>query len=161
MAAPKTYRCTLEKRGNAHAIPITATVAAAFIANGNRRVICTINHDHTVHVALMFRKAAGDYYIYVGKGLLKKAGLTAGAALKIQLATDDSEYQFEMPEELAEVLATDADAHRIFHGLTPGRQRGLIHLVAMVKTVDKRIERALRIADKIKGGITSPAAVLK
>ena len=161
MALPKTYRCTLEKRGNAHAIPITATVAAAFIANGNRRVICTINHDHTVHVALMFRKAAGDYYIYVGKGLLKKAGLTAGAALKIQLATDDSEYQFEMPEELAEVLATDADAHRIFHGLTPGRQRGLIQLVAMVKTVDKRIERALRIADKIKGGITSPAAVLK
>lgn len=161
MAAPKIYRCTLEKRGNAHAIPITATVAAAFIVNGNRRVICTINHAHTVHVALMFRKAAGDYYIYVGKGLLKKARLTAGQTLKIQLATDDSEYQFEMPEELAEVLATDADAHRIFHGLTPGRQRGLIHLVAMVKTVDKRIERALRIADKIKGGITSPAAVLK
>lgn len=161
MPAPKTYRCTLEKRGNAHAIPIAASVAAAFIANGNRRVICTINNAHTVHVALMYRKAEDDYYIYVGKALLKKAGLSAGEAIKIQLATDDSEYQFEMPEELAEVLATDADAHRIFHALTPGRQRGLIHLVAMVKKMDKKIERALRIADKIKAGITSPASVLK
>lgn len=144
-----------------HALPITAPMAAAFIANGNRRVICTINNAHTVHVALMYRKAEGDYYIYVGKALLKKAGLAAGQAVKIQLAIDDSAYQFHMPEELAEVLATDADAHRIFHGLTPGRQRGLIHLVAMVKTMDKKIERALNIADKIKAGITSPAAVLK
>jgi Bacteriocin-protection, YdeI or OmpD-Associated/Domain of unknown function (DUF1905) len=144
-----------------HAIPITASVAAAFIANGNRRVICTINRAHTVHAALMFRKAEGDYYIYAGKDLLKKTGLAAGDVVTIQLATDHSAYQFDMPEELAEVLATDAAAHTIFHGLTPGRQRGLIHLVAMLKTVDKRIERALKIADKIKTGITSPAAVLK
>jgi antitoxin component of MazEF toxin-antitoxin module len=161
MGAPKKIRCSIEKWGNMHAIPVAATVAAAFLKTGTRRVICTINDKHSLHAALMTRKEQGDYYIYMGKAVLKKTGLTIGATVTVQLAPDNSEYQFDMPEELAEVLNTDSDAHAIFHALTPGRQRGLIHLVAMLKTVDKRIERALKIADKIKAGITTPAAVLK
>jgi uncharacterized protein YdeI (YjbR/CyaY-like superfamily) len=74
---------------------------------------------------------------------------------------DDTEYQFPVPEELAEVLATDPDADKIFQHLTPGNQRGLMHLVNMVKSPDKRVERALLIAKRIKEGITAPARVMK
>jgi antitoxin component of MazEF toxin-antitoxin module len=161
MSTPKKIHSSIEKWGNIHAIPIATNIATTFVKAGNRRVLCTINGQHCLHAALMTRKEQGDYYIYASKALLKKLQLKAGNPLQVQLEPDNSAYQFDMPEELAEVLATDPDAHAIFHALTPGRQRGLIHLVALVKTVDKKIERALKIADKIKAGITSPTAILK
>jgi hypothetical protein len=161
MGLRKTFRCQLEKWGNAHCIPVSAAIGQAFIQQGHRRVFCTIDGLPPTHAALLTRKALGDYYIYVGKALLKTLQPFHNKAFSITLAADDSPYQFDMPEELAEVLATDPEAHQCFHALTPGRQRGLMHLVSMVKSVDKKIERALRIAEKIKAGITSPAAVLK
>lgn len=66
-----------------------------------------------------------------------------------------------MPEEFTEVFATDAAAEKIFKNLTPGNKRGLIALVNMVKSSDKKIERALKIADKLKMGITAPAQIMK
>jgi Bacteriocin-protection, YdeI or OmpD-Associated/Domain of unknown function (DUF1905) len=161
MPGPKKITTILEKQGNMHFVPIPVKAAASFIKNGDNRVRCIINGTHKIHAALMPRKLTGDFYIYAGKALLKKAGIAAGATLGVQLEADDSTYQFDMPEELAEVLDTDNDAHRIFHALTPGRQRGLIQLVNMVKSTDKKIERSLKIADKIKAGITNPPAILK
>ncbi len=161
MPGPEKIKAILEKQGSMHYIPIQANAAAPFIKTGSKRVICTINSVHKIHAALIPRKLTGDFYIYAGKALLQKAGITAGDKITIQLKEDDSTYQFEMPEELAEVLDTDSDAHRIFHALTPGRQRGLIQLVIMVKSIDKKIERSLKIAEKIKAGITSPQMVMK
>jgi hypothetical protein len=161
MPGPKKINTILEKQGSMHFVPVPANAVASLVKNGSKRVVCTINSTYKIHAALMPRKLTGDFYIYAGKALLKKAGLAAGAKLTIQLEADESTYQFDMPEELAEVLDTDSEAHRIFHALTPGRQRGLIQLVLMVKSTDKKIERALKIADKIKAGITSPQLVMK
>jgi uncharacterized protein YdeI (YjbR/CyaY-like superfamily) len=62
---------------------------------------------------------------------------------------------------LSEVLDTDPKANEVFHSLTEGNQRGLMYLVTQVKSSEKRIERALKIAEKIKAGITSPRNILK
>jgi uncharacterized protein YdeI (YjbR/CyaY-like superfamily) len=66
-----------------------------------------------------------------------------------------------MPEELKVVLEMDVEADKLFHKLTEGNQRGLMYLVTLVKSSDKRIERALLIAEKIKVGITAPRLILK
>ena len=60
-----------------------------------------------------------------------------------------------------QVLDTDVEAHRIFHSLTAGNQRGLIYLVSQVKSGDKKVDRALKIVEKIKKGVTSPKIILK
>lgn len=161
MAVSKSIRTLIEKQGTMHYMPIKAGTALGFINKGHKRVLCTVNGTDTIHAALLPRKQQGDYYIYAGKALLKKLNLGAGAAVSLLLAPDETTHQFEMPEELAEVLATDPEANDIFMALTPGRQRGLIQLAKLVKSTDKKIERALRIADKIKAGITSPQAVMK
>jgi hypothetical protein len=67
----------------------------------------------------------------------------------------------EMPKELKEVLNTDMEADKVFHSLTAGNQRSLIYLISQVKSSDKRIERALKMAEQIKNGITSARAILK
>ena len=74
---------------------------------------------------------------------------------------DNTDYQFAIPQELEEVLNTDDEANQIFNSLTEGNQRGLMYLVSQVKSVDKRIERALKISERLKNGITSPRLILK
>ncbi|RYZ00400.1 MAG: hypothetical protein EOO11_01605, partial [Chitinophagaceae bacterium] len=100
------------------------------------------------------------YYIALGAPTLKKLNGKAGDRIEATLTRDEDPYQFAMPEELQEVLRTDPEADKLFHALTPGNQRGLMHVVDSVKSPDKRIERALRIATSIKAGVTSPMKVL-
>ena len=59
------------------------------------------------------------------------------------------------------MLDTDEAANKIFESLTDGNKRGLIHLITIPKSSDKKIERALLIAEKLKIGISSPRLVLK
>jgi len=126
----------------------------------DKRVLCKVNSKLTFHCALMHKKEGG-YYINIGSKILKTLKLKLGDSIEFELMKDDSEFQFEYPEELREVLETDIDAKKIFDQLTAGNKRGLIYLVTQVKSIDKKIERSLTIAEKLKMGITSPRLVMK
>lgn len=128
--------------------------------NGNKRVICTLNGKITIHAALMKTKE-GTHYIMIGAKYLKELNLKAGDKVTAVIQVDKTPLQFNLPEEFAEVMNTDPEALKIFNGLTDGNKRGLIALVNMVKSSDKKIERALKIAAKLKMGITSPQKVMK
>jgi uncharacterized protein YdeI (YjbR/CyaY-like superfamily) len=91
----------------------------------------------------------------------KKLNLEEGCLLSASFKIDETEYQFEIPEELSEVLDSDLEANTLFRALSLGNQRGLIYLVTQVKSSEKRIERALKIAEKLKIGVTSPKLILK
>ncbi len=101
------------------------------------------------------------HFINIGLTICKKLKIKQGSKVSAVFSVDQTEYQFEMPEELQEVLGTDKEAKEIFHSLTKGNQRGLIYLVVRVKSSDKKIERALKIAERLKNGITSPRIILK
>lgn len=126
----------------------------------NKRVLCRLNDQAVFHGAITTSKK-GEHFIRIGSALCKQLKIKAGSTVKAVFSADPSPYQFAMPEELKEVLDSDPEAGRIFHALTKGNQRGLMHLVAQVKSVDKKIERALKIAQKLKRGINSPRFMLK
>ena len=151
---------TIEKFASGmHYILLNAKTAASLTRHNNKRVICTLNKQVQFHCAIMPKKEGGSY-INIGKAICTKLKLKVGSIVTATFKEDKTEYQFEMPEELKEVLATDDKANKIFHTLTPGNQRGLIYIVTMVKSSNKRIERALTIAEKIKNGVTSPKLML-
>ena len=127
---------------------------------GNKRAICKLNNQLEFHCAIMPKKEGG-HFVNVGLAICKKLGLKEGSTVSATFSVDKTEYQFAMPDELKEVLDTDSKAKKLFHSLTEGNQRGLIYLVTQVKSVDKRIERALKIAERLKNGVTSPRLILK
>lgn len=143
-----------------HYIMLDKKTVSSLTKNENRRAICTINGEVEFHCALMPKKEGG-YYVNIGSGICKKLKIKTGSKIKASFSIDKSEYQFEMPEELSEVLDTDPEASKIFHSLTEGNQRGLMYLVSQVKSSEKRIERALKISEKIKAGVTLPRMILK
>ena len=87
--------------------------------------------------------------------------LKAGDFITATFYIDNSDFQFESPKEFMEVLKTDQKADNIFKTLTEGNKRGLIYLVTQVKSIDKRIGRSLKIAERLKLRVKSPREILK
>ena len=143
-----------------HYILLEKKVVSLFTKDGNKRVICRINDQIEFHCAMMPKKEGG-HFINIGSTICKKLKIKEGSKVTATFLPDNSEHQFEIPEELKEVLNTDPYANNIFQTLTKGNQRGLIYLVTQVKTSNKRIERSLKIAARLKNGITSPRTILK
>jgi Bacteriocin-protection, YdeI or OmpD-Associated/Domain of unknown function (DUF1905) len=143
-----------------HYIMLDAKLVTKLTKDNNKRVICTINKTEELHCAIMPKKDGG-HFVMIGNSICKKLKLKVGTEIEASFVIDKTEYQFDMPEELKEVLDTDDEANKIFHTLTAGNQRGLIYLLSLVKSSDKKIERALKIAERIKLGITSPRLILK
>ena len=150
----------IEKFSNGmHYVMVNQEIVNAFLLKGSKRAICTINSEH-FHCAFMPKKEGG-YFINLGSIICKKLNLNEGNEIILSFKDDDSEFQFDMPEEFIEVLYQDPDADSVFQSLTDGNKRGLIYVIMLVKSSEKRIERALKVAEKLKLGITSPRLVLK
>jgi hypothetical protein len=143
-----------------HFALISSELVTPFIEKGIKRVICRLNDSLDFHCALMPKKDGG-YFINIGSTICKKLDLKIGDEITLIFTEDTTEYQFEMPEEFTEVLYQDPDAFIVFEGLTDGNKRSLIYLVATVKSSEKRIERALKIVEKLKMGITKPQLIMK
>jgi hypothetical protein len=151
----------LEKFSNGmRYIMLDKKTIAAITKGGNKRAICKLNEAVEFHCALMPKKEGG-YFVIIGSTVCKKLKLKEGSKISATFIIDKTDYQFDMPEELKEVLNSDKEGNKLFHALTEGNQRGLIYLVTQIKSVDKRIERALKIMERIKNGTTSPRLILK
>ena len=116
--------------------------------DGSRRVVCTINGSETFQCALL--PADGDFVIVVNKTKRTKLGLADGDKITVELSPDVSKYGLPMPEELDEVLKQDPHGDRLFHALTPGKQRSMLYLIGKVKDIDRRIHTALICLDHLK-----------
>ncbi len=120
------------------------------LADGeDRRVICVLN-ERVEYQCAMLPRGDGTYLITVNKKIREQLKLKEGSRFNVSLRKDDSKYGLPMPEELAEVLAQDAEGNRLFHALTAGKMRTLLYIAGNVKSSDKRIERALAIVEHLK-----------
>ena len=116
--------------------------------NGSRRVVCTINGKLSFQCALL--PWNGIFTIIVNKEKRDKLGILAGEKVDLLLEEDKSKYGLPMPPEFKEVLKQDPDGDKLFHSLTPGKQRSILYFVGKVKDIDKRIHTALVFIDHLK-----------
>lgn len=126
---------------------VPGNIATQFIQGKDRRVICTINDEVTLHSALMPNK--DTWFIMLNKQIQKKLQTPLNSKINVSLIKDESEYGMPMPEEFREVLDQDPAADKYFHALTAGKQRSLIYIVSKVKNTESRIRKSLAIADHI------------
>jgi len=132
-------------------IPIPNDVANVFVKEKkNKRVVCDFqNGKQIVHCALM-PDGLGGWFINMNKELRKKLGLHLHDDVEISMTEDSSKYGMPMPEEFDELLNMDPEGSELFHALTAGKQRTLIHLVGKYKSSDTRINKALIIVNYLK-----------
>lgn len=115
-----------------HYIIVNNSLVNTFKSKGETRALCKVNNQLKFHCAFMPKKEGG-YYVNIGTRICKKLNLKEGNMLRAIFTVDVSPHQFEMPEELREVLAVDSDARQVFISLTQRKQRGLMYLITQVK----------------------------
>lgn len=93
----------------------------------------------------------GKACIFLSAAKLKGMGAKLGSQVRVTARIDRSRYGMKLPGELAELLKQDAEARRRFDGISPGKQRNLIHLVANVKSPEGRVNRAFALLEALKG----------
>lgn len=116
----------------------------------SRRAVCTLNEEEslTFHCALM--PHADEFFIMVNKKIRTTLGIDEGDVVRVFLEKDTSKYGMPMPAEFEEVLKQDPEGDRVFHELTPGKQRSILYYVGKIKDIDKRIHTALIYVEHLK-----------
>lgn len=124
------------------------------LLEGDRRVICDFDGQLKIHCALM-HDGLGDFFINLNQEVRKKLKLEEGQELTVVLSKDTSKYGMEMPLEFEELLKQDDEGNKVFHDLTLGKQRTLIHIIAKPKSEHIRLNKALAILNYLKetGGV--------
>jgi hypothetical protein len=134
-------------------IRVPPQIAASLTSGRSRRVVRTLNGGSPRQCALL-PVGGGHYVISVNKAEQKRLGLAIGTDLRVELLKDATPYGLPVPEELRELLRQDREGDRLFHALTPGRQRTLLYLVDAVEDPERRATRALAVVrhHKATGG---------
>lgn len=124
---------------------IPMNIAAKLLSQG-KRVIVRINNDTSYQCGLL---SAGDlgYFVNVNATIRKKAQLKLWDKALLQIDSDDSKYGLPVPQVFEELLNQDPVFGNVFHSLTLGKQRSLIHLVGTFKSENKQLEKTIVIRD--------------
>lgn len=117
-------------------------------ADRYRRVLCTINASEPYHCALL--PSGDEFYIIVNKKKRDSLGIAAGDKVDVRLERDESKYGLPMPPEIKEVLRQDKQGNKLFHALTPGKQRSMIYWLTRTKDIDRRIHETLIFIEHLK-----------
>lgn len=121
-------------------IPISDAVFSEMVQiASDKRIVCTINNSLSYHCAMMPK--GSFHYILVNNETCKKLKLEINDTLEVEIVKDDSKYGINISEELEEVLFSDPEGSLLFHLLTSGKQRSLIHIVNKFKNSQTKIEK--------------------
>ena len=130
-------------------IPVPEGVAQHFLSQNHKRVVCNLNGKEEFQCALM-PKGDGSYFIIANKQLRNKLHLKVGDEVNVFLKKDESKYGLPMPEELQELLNQDGEGNRLFHALTPGKQRNLLYIAGKPKRAETRLKKSIVIVEHLK-----------
>ncbi|HIP49079.1 MAG TPA: DUF1905 domain-containing protein [Lutibacter sp.] len=120
---------------------IPDAIAKKLLKEG-KRLICTINKTLSYQTGLL---SAGDlgYFVNVNTNLRKEAGILLHDKVTLQLKIDKSKYGLPIPRVFKELLKQDPDFDRIFHNLTSGKQRALLHKIGSYKNENTQLEKLM------------------
>lgn len=123
-------------------LPIPDEVAVALNSAGAKRVEVELN-DHPFNMALTKSPAIAGTFIYTGKTILHAAGISPGEEIEVRLCKANPDL-VDVPEDV--MLAIRAAARSdTWSALTPGKQRGLLHIVNTAKRAETRAKRIVQL----------------
>lgn len=94
----------------------------------------------------------GVRYFSVNRELFKKISSLSDGEISIKFHPVDPD-ELDIPEELNELLLQDEHAAEIWNNFTTGKKRGLIHYLDSAKSIETKVNRAVKIMNKAKAGL--------
>jgi hypothetical protein len=102
-----------------------------------------------------WQPAGGRWYLMLPRVPLRQAGLGVGSAVEVAfrlLPQDD----VDLPEELKALLREEPAVQAAWKALTPGKQRGLAHMIATARRPETRLARLRQVRGVVLGELPEP-----
>lgn len=112
------------------------------IRNVSSRVVCTLNNKISYQSAVLSAGKKG-YFININKEIREKLGAQLHDEIQVYLTLDQSKYGLPVPDVFQVLLQQDPEFDAIFHQLTSGKQRTLLHLIGGFKSEAKQLEKLI------------------
>ncbi len=97
----------------------------------------------------LFRMKEGTCFLLVNKAMQKRARVTFGAMVEVELEPDLEKRVPETPAELEKLLRTDRTLRKWHDALNPSSRKWIADWVAQPKGADSRVKRAEQIAERM------------
>ncbi len=147
---PITFKTYLEPKSKVGYYHITVPKEIVETIGGfGTRLMTSINGNEQIHSGLM-GKGDGRGLIIINTKNQKKWGLNIGDEVEATIELDHSKYGMKMPEELDALLEQDREGLAAFEKITDGQRRFIISYVDGVKSIQKRIDRAIMMIENLK-----------
>lgn len=132
-------------------LPPSLQKKAPFSAKKKLRMRGVVGGPGGRPVSMAWQLSSGRHDVMFGRATAKSLGLALGqrVALAFDLVDDDD---VDIPEELREAFAQEPQWRKLWAALTPGKQRGLAHMVRNVKSPDLRAQRAVDVMRAVEDG---------
>jgi hypothetical protein len=133
------FRTTIVQSGKSiTGIEVPAGVVASLGTSKRLPVRVTINgYTYRSTIAVM----GGRFMISLSAENRKSAGVSGGGETEVVLELDEAPREVTVPADLAEALAEDPEAKRVFDGLSYSRKQAHVLSVEGAKTSDTRQRR--------------------
>ncbi|TCL00498.1 bacteriocin resistance YdeI/OmpD-like protein [Shimia isoporae] len=95
--------------------------------------------DHPVNLAVSRAPVISGAFLWTGKSLLSRIGVSPDDLLDVRLKAADPDY-VDMPEDVVAQVQTSGLAEQ-WDALTAGKKRGLLHPIESAKRAETRQKR--------------------
>lgn len=153
---PYSFEATVELRGDGryvHACVYLPGALARELTVGRSRLRIRGELDELPFAGAWQPSPAG-HFLLLSRATCRAAGIAVGDRIEVRFRLDDPDA-VSVPNELERALAANREAARAWNALTPGRRRGLAHLIAAARTP----ATVARRVDEILAGLCGRAAL--
>jgi hypothetical protein len=146
------FRATILLGGKtATGIRVPAEVVAALGSSRRPAVRVTVNgHAYRSTVAPM----GGQFMLPVSAEHREAAGVAAGDEVDVDLELDTEPRVLAVPHDFSAALDRDADARRVFDGLSYSRKQRFVLPIEQAKTAETRQRRIAKAVEALREGRT-------
>jgi len=144
------FRATIELGGKtATGIMVPAEVVEGLASGKKPAVTVTIKgHTYRSTIATM----DGRFMLPVSADVRAAAGVAAGEDVDVDVELDTSPREVTVPPDLAAALDADADARRVFDGLSYSNKRRIVMPIEDAKAPETRQRRIDKAVDALRQG---------
>lgn len=143
-----SFRTTLwSSGGNNVGIQVPPDVVESFGRGKRVPVVVTIDGGYTYRNTIA--SMGGRFLISFSADVRAATRRGAGDEVEVTLDADDAPRTVEVPPALADALASDPDAARVWAGLSVSKQRAHVLSVAGAKTDATRTRRVQKVLDEL------------
>jgi len=142
------FRTTVLLGGKtATGLPVPAEVVEALDAGRQPKVHVTIG-GHTYRSTVAVR--GGQFLIPLSAENRTAAGVAAGDEVEVELTLDTAPREVEVPADLAEALAADPAARKVFDGLPFTHRKEYVRWIEEAKKPETRANRVAKTLEKLR-----------